>query len=114
MSLPRLATRVAVSALIRRVNAEGGVATVLRKGDATAGAVILSLCERGTHNRLFERVLGAGDTYLWRAIGPAADAEPLKMADFLEKRVEMDPDLWIVELDIAQPERFIDELIVNG
>lgn len=109
----RLTTGVAVSALIRRVNAEGGAATVLRKGDPTAGAVILSLCERGRNGRLFERVLGDGGSYVWRPIGPPRGAESDTLAAFIEKRVNFDPDIWIVELDIPQPERFIDELIVN-
>jgi hypothetical protein len=31
------------------------------------------------------------------------------LADFLERRVKFDSDSWIIELDIAQPERFIAE-----
>src|SRR3546814_12874617 len=51
----RLTTAIRVSALIRRVNSEGGHATVLSKGDATAGAILLILCERGRNQRFFER-----------------------------------------------------------
>ena len=33
---------------------------------------------------------------------------------FLAKRMRFDPDLWIVELDIADPERFIAETTTLG
>ena len=32
-----------------------------------------------------------------------------KFRDFLAKRTRFDPDLWAIELDIADPERFIAE-----
>jgi hypothetical protein len=31
------------------------------------------------------------------------------LAEFLERRVKFDSDSWLIELDIAQPERFIAE-----
>ena len=32
-----------------------------------------------------------------------------RIADFLAKRARFDEDLWAIELDIAEPERFIAE-----
>src|SRR3546814_18820512 len=61
----RLTTAIRVSALIRRVNSEGGHATVLSKGDATAGAILLILCERGRNQRFFERTLDQNGAYRW-------------------------------------------------
>src|SRR5690606_7059543 len=43
----RLATSVFVSSLIRLAEREGGTGVVLTKGDATAGAVLILLAERG-------------------------------------------------------------------
>lgn len=114
MSAARLTSALRVSALIRRVNAEGGYAAVLHKGDPTAGAILLSLCEKGADSRLFERALDEKGTYRWQRIGLSLGEDPQKMAEFLEKRRRVDPDLWIVELDIVQPERFIDESFTSG
>ena len=43
----RLPAHVEVTAIMRRVEADGGFATVLRKGDPDRGALILVLQERG-------------------------------------------------------------------
>lgn len=114
MSGVRLTSALRVSALIRRVNAEGGHAAVLHKGDPTAGALLLILCERGADFRLFERALDENGAYRWRQIGLNLGQDQQKMAEFLEKRRRVDPDLWVVELDVAQPERFIDESFTTG
>lgn len=44
---PRLTSRMMVDALMRRVRAEGGFATVLARGDDVAGAIVLVCSNRG-------------------------------------------------------------------
>ena len=92
---PRVAAGLLVSALIRRIEAEGGHAMVLARGDATAGAILLMLADRGVPAALLERIPGA-DGYGWRDSGPA---EASDRDDYLARRRRSDPDLWIVELD---------------
>ncbi len=92
-----------VSALIRRVGAEGGSAAVLAKGDATAGAILLICMEKGVVQSVRERLLDRKGAYVWTAVGPAErDAK----SAYLERRRAHDPDMWLVELDIANAERF--------
>ena len=43
----RLTSAMFVSALLRLVENEGGFATVVAKGDASAGAVLIVLAQRG-------------------------------------------------------------------
>lgn len=95
-----------VNALIRRVNAAGGFATVLRKGDGVAGSVVL-VHRQGRDQRALQRLMGPAGGYEWRsaAVGDAVDA-------WVERQRTYDPDLWVVELDTPNPARFIDETIV--
>ncbi|API60070.1 hypothetical protein BSL82_12770 [Tardibacter chloracetimidivorans] len=109
MTDARLTTAIRVSALIRRVNSEGGHATVLSKGDATGGAILLILCERGRNQRFFERTLDQNGAYRWGRTGGDPGEDHGAVASFIERRRRIDPDLWVVELDVAHPERFIDE-----
>jgi hypothetical protein len=102
----RLTSAMLVSALIRRVGAEGGNAAVLAKGDATAGAILLICMEKGVVQSVRERVLDRAGAYAWTAVGPA---EPDERTAYLERRRARDPDLWLVELDIANAERFAAE-----
>lgn len=108
-----LSASVEASGLIRRVEAEGGFAAILRKGDPERGSLLLVIRSRGRHIACLERMLGP-QGYQWGETGPsAADADEV-LAEFLAKRVRFDDDLWLIELDIAQAERFIAETIVSG
>ena len=65
----RLTSQVLASSLLRRAAAEGGFGAVLAKGDATAGAVMVILAERGVRVALLERLLRPDGTYAWQDSG---------------------------------------------
>ena len=110
----RLPAHLEASALLRRAGAEGGFATIVRKGDADRGALLLLVTDRGTHVACLERTLGEAGDYRWQQVGPIAAAEPRDITEFTHKRVRFDEDLWLIELDIPLPERFIAETISIG
>ena len=99
---------------MRRAEALGGFATVLRKGDPERGSLLLMIGSRGRHFACLERVLSLDGAYSWRAVGPAESASSTEIADFLAKRARFDGDSWALELDIADPERFIAETTSAG
>jgi hypothetical protein len=90
--------------LLRRVQAAGDFATILKRGDDISGAVILIHRSRDGHERAFSRVLGADGGYQWRTAATDAGVDP-----WVEKQRGYDPDLWVIELDTPDPARFIDE-----
>ncbi len=108
---PRLTSAMLVSALVRRVQAEGGHAAILAKGDAGGGAIILACAEKGRVSALLERVLDVRGRYVWAPCGPADLADSVEISQYLERRRARDPDIWVVELDIADAERFAAETI---
>ena len=105
----RLPTHVEVSGLLRRAEADGGFATVIRKGDKERGSLLLLIGSRGRHVACLERLLDLDGLYHWRSTGPGDSADSAEVAGFLGKRTRFDEDLWVIELDIAHPERFIAE-----
>jgi hypothetical protein len=109
MGEPRLASSLLVSALLKRAEVEGGFGAVLAKGDPTAGAVAVVLTERGANRRFYERLLQADGRYLWQQSPERHESESDFQA-FIARRRNVDPDLWVVELDIAPSERFADEM----
>lgn len=108
---PRLASSVLVSSLLRRAESQGGFGAVLARGDSTAGAVGVILAEKGRKVRFLERLLQPNGTYSWQESGQGAENEQ-DFEMFLERRRKSDPDLWLIELDIASAERFAAEM--NG
>lgn len=109
----RLTSKVLVSSLLRRAQAEGGFGAVLARGDATAGAVLVVLAERGTRIAMLERRLQPDGAYAWHESGQSGLDEEAFRA-LLERRRRSDPDLWIVELDVADGERFAAEMNAAG
>ena len=109
----RLSASVEATSIIRRAEASGDFAAVLHKGDADRGALVIVIRSRGNFAACLERVLDLDGAYRWTAGGPSDD-EDGKVAQFLARKVEFDPDLWVIELDVAQPERFIAETTSTG
>lgn len=104
---PRLPAHIEVGALIRSANAAGGFASVLQKGERDAGTILLVLTERGGNARVFERMPGLDGTRSWQRSKVEAPENKQEFYEWLDRRGAQDPDLWIVELDIADGERFI-------
>lgn len=105
----RLPTHLEVAGIVRRVQTNGGFATVMRKGDADSGALLLIVSSRGRHVACLERILGAAGGYDWKAVGPSESAGSIEIGRFLADRARFDEDYWAIELDVADAERFIAE-----
>lgn len=107
--MARLAASLFVGGLIRLAERDGGFGTVVAKGDADAGAILIQLAERGRQTMLLERLMQADGEYRWDQ--PLAAADDAHEVDrFLARRRKHDPDCWIVELDIASAEHFAEEI----
>ena len=107
MSEPRLAAGIEVSALLARARTLGGFGTVLRRGDAERGSLMIVLAERGKSRFLCQRLLQQNGAYGWES-QEIADSESLERQ--LGRARERDPDLWLIELDVPSTERFIAEM----
>ncbi len=103
-----------VAGLLRRISTDGGFATVIRRGDRERGSLLLFVSCRGRHVAALERVLNLDSGYAWRPVGPGESASSPEIADFLARRARFDEDLWAIELDIADAERFIAETTSLG
>ncbi len=114
MSADRLPTHIEVAGILRRAATNGDFATVMRKGDPDRGVLLLLITSRGRHIAVLERTLSLDGDYRWQRAGPAESSDSEKVADFLRKRARFDEDLWAIELDIAEPERFIAETTSAG
>ncbi len=107
MSDARLPTHIEVSGLLRRVNAEGGFAVVLAKGEADSGTIMVITSSKGTNFQAFERMPQASGTRQWEQVRSCEDGRSEQWRDWLARRESQDRDLWIIELDVPEPERFI-------
>ena len=103
----RIPAHLEVSGLIRAVQAAGGFGTVIARGERDAGTLLVICCENGADAAAFERMPQPDGTRAW-TLSRKQDAEnPQEFWDYCDRRQRQDDDLWIVELDISDAERFI-------
>ena len=99
---------------MRCVEAGGGFATILQKGDPDRGTLTLILSKRGEFWGILERELGPNFSYRWAFRKSDEDLSSADLQDLIARRERFDPDSWLIELDIAEPERFIAETTSLG
>lgn len=108
----RLKSDIWVAGLLRRVFADGGFATVLRRGAADAGAIFIQAMHRDGTLSLY------GPAPQTAAVDPpsadrsfelrleAASAEAVAALMAGEQR--FDTDLWLIEIETDRPEAYVD------
>ena len=107
----RLTSDMLVGALRRRTEAAGGFATIIAKGDPHSGTIMLHCTHNGTDFGLFERIPDYAGGYRLEKCGPDSPAFAKEIREYVDRRRRSDPDLWLIELDIADGERFAAETI---
>lgn len=106
----RLTSAILVNSLTRRAFALGGSAAVIAKGDPGAGAILLLTGEKGVVSELWERILAPSGDYIWAKNEQQIIENKEHFNDYLDRRRMRDPDLWLVELDVPNAERFTADL----
>ncbi|PZT89256.1 MAG: DUF1491 domain-containing protein [Citromicrobium sp.] len=108
MATPRLPAHLEVSGLIRQVQTAGGFATVLQKGERDAGIVLLLTTNGGQNIRLWERMPQLDGSRTFTETKAQSIENTQEFDEYIRRRMSQDPDAWVLELDIADAERFID------
>ena len=105
-----LPTEFWVQALVRRAHMAGGYATVVRRGDARGGAVLVKAYDRRARTaRLYaEAVRGDGER-VW--MEPLATTEEAALDAYAERARSRDPDLWVVEVEDDHGRHFLTETV---
>ncbi len=110
----RLTSQLLVSALVRRVQAEGGSAMILHKGEAMSGSIVVQLLDRGVNLGFFERIANLSGVLDLVPCGPKDLAQDAEMSEYIARRTAVDPDIWFVELDTALGHQLAAQLLCAG
>jgi hypothetical protein len=103
-----IATEVWVGALIRRAELSGAFATVVRKGDPRAGAVLVKAYNpRSREALLFSSAFRGEGERVW--MQPVASNQEAELDAYVERQRRFDPDLWVVEIEDAEGRHFLTE-----
>lgn len=103
----RLTADIWVSAYLTRLRLTDIPAFVVRKGDATAGAVLIKLNTLDgaacCYQRSFDLVTGAR---AWLILDEGAETQ---VDATISRQHQFDPDLWVVEVEDKQGRHLLDE-----
>ncbi len=105
--MTRLPASVEVAGLVRGTASAGGFAMVLHKGEPDAGTILVVGVDRDGLGTLYERLPDATGPRRWVAVRRQQVDVRSEFDEYLARRMHQDPDLWIVELTIADIERSI-------
>ena len=105
--MSRLTSDLWVSAYLTRLRLADIPAFVTAKGDATAGAVLIKLNrldgQATCYQRSFDLTTGAR-TWMVLAEGPEAEVDAA-----LARQRDVDPDLWVIEVEDKEGRHLLDE-----
>ena len=110
-----LKTEIWVSALLRRVAVAGAFAAVARKGDPDGGAVLVKVATMDGRARLYAPARAGEGDRIWLDLSAGALGDVEANVDaYARKRADMDPDVWVVEIEDKHGRPFLDEPIDSG
>lgn len=110
----RLPAHLEAGALLRLAESQGGFGMVLHKGDREAGTLLLVFPIKHAVPRLWERMPTLEGTREWTEVKPQYFENEQEVNEYLTRRQEQDPDLWTIELIVADAERFVSEMSSTG
>jgi hypothetical protein len=102
---PRLASHIRIGALSRMASSYGDSFMVVRRGNEIAGAILLITAVRGVTKNIFEYVTDFDGVGQWRTIRLESDLSQQSIEAYCDRRQKRDPDIWLIELSIADGER---------
>ena len=107
MAEPRLRADIWVAAYLARLGARAIPAFVTRRGDATAGAVLVKLATLDGRATAFQRSfdLMTGER-AWVVLAEGAEPE---VDEAVARQRRFDPDLWVIEVEDRLGRHLLDE-----
>ncbi len=95
----RLPTGLWVQAHTARCSAAGIPVTVLRRGDADRGMVIVKLRRRDGDVRLVTQTRDMDGTLVWTSVFEGRFVNEAEAGEFVDRQASYDPDIWIIEVE---------------
>lgn len=106
--IPSLKAGFWSSALIHQAEGSGAFAAVVRKGDPDAGACLVKVRTLDGQATVYRPVRNMDGARVWWPKGPEAERD---IDQYINTRIDDDPDLWVLEIEDRQGRHFLTEPI---
>ena len=111
--MPRdIQAQVWAGALVRRAQIGGAFATIVHRGDADRGDVLVKVTSARGRARLYAPAFNPDGPSEFEAL-PAglADAPETDVDALIARRLKADRDLWVIEIEDGQGRHFLTERV---
>lgn len=99
MSEPRLKSRLSVMAAIRLCQGRGLFATIARKGDEDAGAILVKQNLLGGGFKVLTQMRSVEGRLGWMAGTGEEPVEETAADAYIARQIDRDWDVWVVEIE---------------
>jgi hypothetical protein len=116
----RLKAEIWIKAYIRRCQSQGAPAVVVRHGDDDAGSIFIRINKLDGTSLIFGPApAGLDEAKLDRQLMPLLGGRSVadhEADTYLQREMEFDPDLWIVEVETREGRHFLEDWLMpaNG
>ncbi|VAW01245.1 FIG00484051: hypothetical protein [hydrothermal vent metagenome] len=107
-----LRSDITVQALIRRATSNGAFAVVRKHGDDDAGSVLVMVSTMDGLATLYGPTRDENFNRVWERLCPPASPE-VEIEKTLAKRLQFDPDIWVIEIEDRQGRHFLAETVMD-
>ena len=103
----RLRSKIWVQAYLKRLEIQNIAAYVTAHGDDNSGAILIKVIKMDGYAQLYQKTFDLqNNRSAWVKILEGLDME---IDSLLEKQKVNDPDLWVVEIESADGQNYLDE-----
>lgn len=100
-----------VSALLRRAQIAGAFATIVHRGDADRGDVLVKVLAKGQARLYAPAFAPEGPSEFERLPPGPGDVAEAEVDALIQKRLKTDRDLWVIEIEDKEGRHFLVEKV---
>ena len=105
--MARLRSKIWVQAYLKRLEIQNIAAYVTAHGDDHSGAILIKVIKMDGSAQLYQKTFDLqSNKNAWVRISEGLDKE---IDSLLEKQKVNDPDLWVIEIESASGQNYLDE-----
>ena len=108
---PRLKAEIWVKALFQRCHTLGAFATVVQRGDETAGSVMVKVNSLDGRAIAYVSGFDFNGKRVWRCQPQNEPAAESEIDLYIDRAIKRDPDMWVVEIEDRDGRHFLTEPI---
>jgi hypothetical protein len=106
-----LKTEVWVKALIRRCGIQAVPAMVVRRGDDSAGVVMVKVNTLNGEACVYTPARQGDGSRIWIEGGGPGFKPETEVDAYIARQLNFDPDIWVIEIEDSEGRHFLDEPI---